>query len=231
MSSISDRLRAVRAELDQLCEAAGRDPQSVELLAVSKTRPASAVEEAYAAGQRDFGENRVQELLTKAADLELEGIGWHLIGSLQTNKAKDVVGVPGLRLLHSLDRAKLAHVLQARCAELGSRLPVLIQVNASREANKHGVVPEDLGLLARIVTTDCPSLELRGVMAMGPLEGDPEPVFREVAQLHEDLRQESGLELPVRSLGMSGDLPTAIGAGSTLVRVGTAIFGPRGTAW
>ncbi|HLQ37583.1 MAG TPA: YggS family pyridoxal phosphate-dependent enzyme [Planctomycetota bacterium] len=228
-AGIAHNLAAVRARLLQLCRSNGRDPDTVALLAVSKTQPAATVRAAHAAGQRRFGENRVQELVAKASELrELADLRWQLIGSLQTNKVKDLLAVPGLELLHSLDRAKLADELQKECARGGRSLDVLLQIDATGEASKHGVPPAAAAALLAHVRSRCPSLRVQGLMAMGPLAGDPAPVFAAVARLREHLRQVSGLPLPVLSLGMSGDLPQAIAAGSTLVRVGTAVFGTRG---
>lgn len=227
MSSIADRLASVRARIEQAAAAAARDPGSVQLLAVSKRHPSAAVRDALAAGQVLFGENRVQEFVPKAAELEGSGARWHFIGSVQTNKAAALCAVPSLEVLHSVDRPKLVERLAAACAELGRSLRVLIQVNATGEEQKHGVLPADALALAREVVAAGPALVLDGVMAMGPLDGAPEPVFAEVAALHARLRESLGVPLPTLSLGMSGDLEAAIAAGSTLVRIGTDVFGER----
>lgn len=230
MNDVAANLASVRAAIATACRAAGR-ADDVALLAVSKTHPAAAVRAAFAAGQREFGENRVQELAAKAAELrDVADVRWHLIGSLQTNKVKDLLAVPGLTLLHSLDRVKLADELQMELAKTGRRLDVLLQVHATGEATKHGCLPADAPALLAHVAAKCPLLTVQGLMAMGPLAGDPAPVFRAVAQLCEQLRASSGLPLPVLSLGMSGDLAAAIAAGSTLVRIGTAVFGARAAA-
>lgn len=227
-SHIRRDLEAVHAAIAEACHRAGRPADAVSLLAVSKTHPAAAVREAWAAGQRAFGENRVQELVAKAALLgDLEGLQWHLIGSLQTNKVRDLLGVPGLVLVHSLDRPRLADELQRQLGSRGARLDVLLQIHATDEPTKHGCEPAAAAALLAHVVNRCPALHVRGLMAMGPLAGDPLPVFRRVVQLRDELRVQSGLPLPVLSLGMSGDLAAAIAAGSTLVRVGTAVFGAR----
>lgn len=229
MDAIAERLASVRAAIGAACRAASRDPADVELLAVGKTHPEAAVRSAYAAGQRAFGENRVQELVAKAAALQdLPDLRWHLIGSLQTNKVRELLAVPGLELVHSLDRAKLADALQAELAKTGRRLAVLLQIHATGEPTKHGCAPGEAGALLAHVREHCPLLAVRGLMAMGPQSGDPRPVFAMVAALRERLRQSSGSDLPVLSLGMSGDLEAAIAAGSTLLRIGTAVFGVRG---
>ena len=228
MSAIADNFAAVRAQLQAACEAAGRAPEEVALLAVSKRHPASAVTDALAAGQRRFGENRVQELAGKAAELgEVEGLGWHLIGSLQTNKVRDLLRVPGLELIHSCDRSRLADALQRELAATDRRVDVLLQVNATGEAQKHGCEVADAPALLEHVQARCGALRVCGLMAMGPLDGAARPVFDRVAALRDDLRARSGLPLATLSLGMSGDLADAIAAGSTMVRVGTALFGAR----
>lgn len=222
-------LAAVRARLAAACAAAGRPTGAVELLAVSKTHPADAVRAAHAAGQRAFGENRVQELLAKANELaDLADLRWHLIGSLQTNKVRDVLRVPGLALVHSLDRARLADELQRELDRSDRRLDVLLQIHATDEPSKHGCAPADAAALLAHVAARCPRLAVVGLMAMGPATGDPAPTFARVAALARDLRAATGLSLPVLSLGMSGDLEPAVAAGSTLVRIGTAVFGARG---
>ena len=200
----------------------------VVLVAVGKFHSESAIAAAHTAGQRDFGENRVQELTQKAEALAaLPGLRWHMIGSLQTNKVRELLRVPGLALLHSLDRARLADALQHELAATGAALAVLLQLHLTTEASKHGCSAADAPALLDHVQQRCPNLLVEGLMAIGPLEGDPRPVFEQVFALRRALRQRSGLSLPITSLGMSGDLEAAIAAGSTMVRVGTDIFGAR----
>lgn len=228
MSALADNFAAVRAQIAAACQRVERAPDEVELLAVSKRHPASAVTEAMSAGQRRFGENRVQELSAKAAELgAIEGLGWHLIGSLQTNKVRELLRVPGLELVHSCDRPKLADALQRELASSGRTLDVLLQVNATGEEQKHGCGLAEAPALLEHVQERCGSLQVRGLMAMGPLAGPARPVFDQVAALRDELRARSGLPLETLSLGMSGDLEDAIAAGSTMVRVGTALFGAR----
>lgn len=228
MSAIADNLAAVQRRIDAACRAAGRPQGSVALLAVSKTHPADAVFEAHAFGQRAFGENRAQELAAKAvACTALAGLQWHMIGSLQTNKVRDLVRVPGMALLHSLDRVSLADELQRELQEQGRTLDALLEIHATGEATKHGCAPVEAAQLLAHVQQKCPLVQVRGLMAMGPLEGDPRPVFAAVAALRDRLRAASGLPLPQLSLGMSGDLEAAVAAGSTLLRIGTAVFGER----
>ncbi|MBX3463679.1 MAG: YggS family pyridoxal phosphate-dependent enzyme [Planctomycetes bacterium] len=228
-AAIVRRLALLRLKIAGACRAAGRGAGTVELLAVSKQQPAAAVRAAHAAGQRAFGENRVQELVAKAGELaDLPGLCWHMIGSLQTNKVRDLVRVPGLVLLHSLDRVRLADELQRELERAGRRLDVLLELHATGEPSKHGCAPGDAPALLEHVQAHCPALAVTGVMAMGPQAGDPAPVFRAVAAQAADLRRRSGLPLPTLSLGMSNDLEAAVAAGSTLVRIGSAVFGPRG---
>lgn len=228
MSRIAEQLARVRARIDAAAFAVGRDPATVQLLAVSKTHPASAVREAVAAGLSQFGESRVQELRTKALEFQGIPLRWHMIGSVQTNKVKELLRTDGLVLVQSLDRPRLADALQEGLATLGRRLEVLLQIDATGEETKHGVRPADAaGLLCHVVR-QCPALAPVGVMAMGPLVGDPGPVFAAVASVQAGLRDKSGLALPILSLGMSGDLEAAVAAGSTMVRLGSALFGDRG---
>jgi pyridoxal phosphate enzyme (YggS family) len=222
--SVAASLARVRGEILRVCAQAGRDPGSVRLLPVSKGRSLELVREALDCGVLELGENRVQELAEKAEELAAQPVRWHLIGSLQTNKVKQLLRVPSLAFVHSLDRIKLADALQAELAAQSRVLDVLVQVHATGEATKHGIVPEAAAGLVAHVTGSCPNLALRGLMAMGPLEGDPLPVFGRVARLCEEMRQRHGLPLPVLSMGMSGDLAAAIECGATLVRVGRAVF-------
>lgn len=229
--SFADRLAEVQASIEAACRTCGRRPEDVALLPISKRQPESAIAAAHGAGLARFGENRVQELAIKAGALAKLGIAWHLVGSLQTNKVERLLAVPGLAMVQSLDRPRLADALQAALAGKGRELEVLVQVNATGEAAKHGVAPKALDGLVDHLLGACPALRLTGLMAMGPLHGDPASTFATVAVCREALRRRTGLALPVLSMGMSGDLPAAIRAGSTMVRVGTALFGAgaRGT--
>ena len=222
--SVAENLARVRTEILRACRAAGRDPGEVKLLPVSKLRSLEQVQELLECGVLELGENRVQELVGRAEHFATEPVRWHLIGSLQSNKVRDLLAVESLALVHSLDRAKLADVLQSELAARGRVLDVLVQVHATGEATKHGVLPEDAAALVAHVRSKCPNLAIAGLMAMGPLGGDPSPVFSVVARLRERLRDRHGLALPVLSMGMSGDFPAAIAHGATLVRVGSALF-------
>jgi pyridoxal phosphate enzyme (YggS family) len=226
--SVADNLRAVRARIAAACAGAGRRSGDVELLAVSKRHPESSVRTAHAAGQRLFGENRVQELVAKARDLsDLADLRWHLVGSLQTNKVRELLRVPGLALVHSLDRPHLADALQRELAHREGPLDALLQIDATGDPHKHGCRVDEAPALLEHTLQECPSVRVRGLMAMGPLHGEPLPVFERVARLRDELAQRFAQDLPMLSLGMSDDLEPAIAAGSTLLRIGTAVFGPR----
>lgn len=218
---IAARLAAVRSRIVSAAERAGRDPASVALVAVSKTFPAADVLAAYAAGQRLFGENRVQEAVAKATEIRasgITGIDWHLIGQLQSNKARIAAGL--FAMIESVDSLRLAQALSQRAKRT---IPVLIEVNAGGEASKAGFA---LDATEQAVTQirALSSLDVRGLMTVAPPVADAEslrPLFRALAALAHKL------ELPELSMGMSGDFEVAIEEGATLVRLGTAIFGGR----
>ncbi len=221
-------LAAVRARIARAAEAAGRAPSDVKLVAVSKTKPAAALREAYAAGQRAFGESYAQELEQKARELaDLSDIEWHFIGHLQTNKAKLVARVA--HVVHAVDSAVLARELGKRARAAVRTVPVLVEVNVGREPQKHGAAPSELGDVLAAVRAE-PELTLRGLMTVPP-EGDPDAA-RRVFETLVTLRNLHGgaAVLPELSMGMTGDLEIAIASGATMVRVGTAIFGARGAA-
>jgi pyridoxal phosphate enzyme (YggS family) len=223
--TVAEGLLAVQDRIARAAGAVGRDPASVRLVAVSKTKPASAIREAYAAGQRDFGENYAQELAEKAAELaELVDLRWHFIGHLQSNKARLIVGC--LSMLHTIDGASLAREVGKRAAKAGrERLPVLVEVNVGGEPQKHGTTPAELGPVLAAVDAE-PALRVRGLMTIPP--ADLEGARRAFEALRSLQRQHGGSErLPELSMGMSHDLEVAVACGATLVRVGTAIFGER----
>jgi pyridoxal phosphate enzyme (YggS family) len=228
MRSIHDNLQAVQARIARAAAAAGRDPRSVTLLAVSKTHPAALVEEALAAGQRAFGENYVQEAVEKMDALagtaqapSSTAIEWHLVGPLQSNKTRLVAA--RFDWVHSIESAKVARRLSAQRPAGLAPLNVLIQVNASGEASKSGVAPGEVAFLAGEINS-LPRLKLRGLMAI-PEPGAGVERYRELKNLYERLKNEFGFD--TLSVGMSDDMETAIAEGSTLVRIGTAIFGAR----
>ncbi|PZA19392.1 YggS family pyridoxal phosphate-dependent enzyme [Modestobacter versicolor] len=225
---MAENLREVRRRIDAAARAAGRDPAEVRLLAVSKTWPAEAVRVLAGLGQRDFAENRVQELSGKAAALaDLPDLRWHLVGQLQRNKAAVVVRLGAT--VHSVDRASLVEAL-SRAAEREQReIGVFVQVDLGGPEGeigaRGGAEPADAPALADAVAA-APGLELRGLMAVAPRGADPAPAFARLAQLSARVRADhpgaSGT-----SAGMSGDLEAAVAAGATVVRVGTALFGAR----
>lgn len=224
--TIESALRATRQRLAQAEHAAGRPPDTVQLLAVSKTFPASAIREAAAAGQHCFGENYVQELHGKAAELADLALEWHFIGPLQSNKTRLVAECA--HWVHSIDRLKIAERLAAQRPAHLPALNVCLQVNVSGEASKSGVTPAELPALAQAVAA-LPGLRLRGLMCI-PEATDDLPRLREqfacLPALQAALAAD-GLMLDTLSMGMSADLELAVACGSTLVRVGTAIFGGR----
>ena len=227
MTSVAAALAAVRERMGQAAVASGRDPAAIQLVAVSKTHASLAIREAYAAGQRDFGENYVQELLHKAEELkDLTELRWHLIGHLQRNKAKQVAAL--LSLVHTVDTPELATELAKRLAVTPERrLPVLVEVSIAGEQQKHGVGPSQLADLLAAVEA-LPQLALRGLMCVPPLSDDPAAARPHFDRLRELQAQHGGpARLPELSMGMTHDLEHAIAAGATLVRVGTAIFGAR----
>ncbi len=228
MTSLIAKLRPVRDRIETACVTAGRDVDSVTLLAVSKTQPAAAVREAFAAGQRAFGENYVQEALDKIAalaDLRAQ-IEWHLIGPLQSNKTRPVAAA--FDWVHSVDRLKIAQRLSEQRPPDLPPLQVCLQVNISGEASKSGLLPADVPAVAQAVA-QLPRLTLRGLMAIPEPEGDlaaQRLPHRALCELLDQLNA-AGLALDTLSMGMSADLEAAVAEGATLVRVGTAIFGQR----
>ncbi|HEY3595914.1 MAG TPA: YggS family pyridoxal phosphate-dependent enzyme [Paraburkholderia sp.] len=228
MPTLTHNLDAVRQRIALAAQAAGRDPQSITLLAVSKTFPAEDVRAAHAAGQRAFGENYVQEALTKLdalADLR-DALEWHFIGPLQSNKTRPVA--ERFDWVHSIDRLKIAQRLSEQRPDGLPPLNVCLQVNVSGEASKSGMAPDEAAEVARAVVA-LPKLRLRGLMAIpepaGGIEQQRAP-HRVLRALFERLRAD-GLALDTLSMGMSGDLEAAVLEGATMVRIGTAIFGSR----
>ena len=227
MSALAGNLHAVRARIDAAARAAGRDPATVGLLAVSKTWPADDVRALAALGQRDFGENRAQELAGKAAELADVDVRWHFVGQLQRNKAAAVARLGAV--VHSLDRPALVGVLGRVGEETGRPVAVYLQVDLGGPegelATRGGAAPDDVPALAEAVARE-PGLRLLGLMAVAPRGDEPAAAFARLAELSARLRADHPGAAGI-SAGMSGDLEAAIAAGSTLVRVGTAIFGSR----
>ena len=230
--SISENIAEVRACIESAARRAGRDPSAITLMAVSKTFPAEAILEAYSAGVRVFGENRVQEFAAKAGPLrELGGAVFHFIGHLQSNKA--AVAAELFDAVDSIDSVKLAEKLNAAAAELGKTLSVLIEINVGGEEAKSGLAMGS-GELGKILiqTEDWKNLSVQGLMTVPPYAEDPEearPYFRQLREICDKIaaRHLPRVSMDVLSMGMSHDFEVAIEEGSTCVRVGTAIFGNR----
>ncbi|SFX40432.1 YggS family pyridoxal phosphate-dependent enzyme [Marinospirillum alkaliphilum] len=228
-SVIAEHIAKVREQVGQACHKFGRNPAEVKILAVSKTQPAEVVAEAVAAGQTAFGENYLQEALQKQQALaHLPGLEWHFIGPVQSNKTRDIAS--HFDWLHTLDREKVAQRLNDQRPPGKAPLQVLIQVNVSGEATKSGVAPDAVQALASTVT-QLPHLQLRGLMCIPEATEDvtvQRRAFAQMRRLLENLQQVLPEQpLDCLSMGMSGDLEAAIAEGSSLVRIGTAIFGAR----
>ena len=226
MDGITENLEAVRGQIAAACARAGRAAEAVRLLAVSKTYGPEAVRAAAAAGQRLFGENRVQEAAAKIPECPGR-LEWHLIGHLQSNKAAAAARL--FDWVHSVDSAKLLEALDREAGAAGRRLQVLVQVNVSGERSKSGLAPE---AVAEVLAAGnrLRNVEIRGLMTIPPLAEDPEtarPFFRRLRGLRDAWAAATGLELAELSMGMTHDLAVAIEEGATFVRVGTGIFGAR----
>lgn len=220
---IEENLEAVRARFDGACARAGRDPAEVRLIAVSKYRPAEETRALYDAGVRDFGENRVQEACAKIPEMPGD-IRWHLIGPLQTNKAKYLPGL--LAEVHSVERMKVAAALEEEYGKRGLAVSVFVQVNVAGESQKSGCAPQDTEALVRGVAA-LGSVELAGLMTMAPYGTNAEqarPVFRALRKLRDEVSAATGIALPRLSMGMTNDFEVAIEEGATEVRVGTALY-------
>ncbi len=225
---IAENLTAVENKISAACQRAGRRRESVTLIAVSKTKPEVMIEEAYGVGQRDFGENKVQELIRKR-DLLPKDIRWHLIGHLQTNKVRTVIDKTCL--IHSVDSLHLAEIISKEAVKKGCTVSVLVEVNVAGEDTKFGVTPEEtIGLVESMAAL--PNLNIEGLMTIAPFVNNPEenrPVFSKLKQLSVDIAMKNinNVSMRVLSMGMTNDYEVAIEEGSTMVRVGTGVFGER----
>lgn len=228
MSRIKQNVEAVFERIEKAALRAGRKPEEVILLAATKTRSAEQIRQAFEAGVRFFGENRVQEAKEKIPKLsDLKGAVWHMIGHLQTNKVKDAVKL--FNAIESVDRERLVEQLQKRLSKVGGSVEVFIEVKLSPEESKHGCSPELLEPLAEKILR-AENLKLVGLMTVPPYFKDPlkaAPYFAKLRKLRDKLQNSLGINLPHLSMGMSHDFEVAIAEGATIVRVGTAIFGPR----
>ena len=217
MNTIKDHLNEVRENIRKACEKSGRSPKEVTLIAVSKTKPLFMLEEAYEAGARDFGENKVQEILEKCPRMP-EDARFHMIGHLQRNKVKQVL--PHAVLIHSVDSLRLAEQIDQEAEKLGITAKILLEVNVAKEESKFGMMPEEV-----------PEM-VEGLMTIAPFVDDPEknrPVFQKLYQLSVDIKKKNidNVNMSVLSMGMTGDYQVAVEEGATMIRVGTGIFGAR----
>jgi PLP dependent protein len=225
---LATNIAQVRSRIREAAERAGRQPNEITLVAVSKTKPVEMVEIAFRLGVTDFGENRVQEALPKLAAFHPQGLRWHMIGHLQSNKAGKVVGA--FDYVQSVDSFQLARLLNHHATQHNIRLPVLLEVNVSGEESKAGMAPSELGTQARQIVA-LPHLDVQGLMTIAPLVENAEevrPVFRALRKLRDQLRDEipDGAWQHL-SMGMTDDYRIAIEEGATIVRIGRAIFGER----
>jgi pyridoxal phosphate enzyme (YggS family) len=224
-SALADRLAAVDERIAEAARAAGRDPGAITRIVVTKFHPAALVRDLHALGVRDLGENRQQELTAKAGELGdlADALRWHFIGQAQTNKARAIRAAA--TVVHSVDRPKLADALDAAAPAPAEVLDVLLQVNLTDDAGRGGVRPDEAEALAAHVLT-LPSLRLRGVMAVAPLDEEPAHAFARLRAVADDVRR-TAPEATWISAGMTGDFPEAIAMGATHLRIGSAITGPR----
>jgi PLP dependent protein len=224
--SLAENLETIQQRIRATCERAGRDPSSVTLLGVTKGQPPDAVNEAGRLGLNFFGENKIQEAKAKIP-LCSGRLRWHFIGHLQTNKCRDAVGL--FEMIESVDSLYLAEEISKRAEQASKTMPILLEVNLAGEASKFGYAPEKV--LAELNQLNAlPKIEVHGLMTVPPWSPNAEnvrPVFRQLRELKERAEQVLGAPLPHLSMGMSGDFEVAIEEGATIVRVGTALFGPR----
>ena len=225
---LKENLANVEKNIEQACKNAGRSRDEVTLIAVSKTKPAQAVQEAYEAGARDFGENKVQELCSKMEQLPSD-IRWHMIGHLQRNKVKYIVGK--VELIHSVDTYRLAEEINIQAKKQNVIVPILVEVNIAHEESKFGISAEDAILLVEEISK-LENIRIKGLMTIAPYVENPEDnrlYFRKIKQLSVDITNKNidNVFMEILSMGMTGDYMVAIEEGATMVRVGTGIFGER----
>jgi pyridoxal phosphate enzyme (YggS family) len=226
---LSANLQSIRQRVADACQRANRDPSTVTLLAVSKNQPAEIVAQAADLGLSLFGENRVQEAKTKIP-LAPGRLRWHMIGHLQSNKCRDAVSL--FSMIQSVDSLALAIEINKWSAHFAKTMPVLLEINIAGESAKFGYSPEKLADDLAAINT-LPKIEIHGLMTVAPYTQDPEkvrPVFRRLRELKQHCEQILGARLPVLSMGMTGDFAVAVEEGATMIRIGSALFGPRRTA-
>lgn len=225
---LADNLKAVQENIIKACEKSGRDPKEVTLIAVSKTKPVETLQEAYDAGARYFGENKVQEITAKYPELPKD-IHWHMIGHLQRNKVKYIIDK--VDMIHSVDSLRLAETIEQEAAKHELVMPILLEVNVAQEETKFGLgVSEVIPLLEEI--SKMPHIKVEGLMTIAPFVENPEEnreVFRTLKKLSVDIRNKNinNVNMHILSMGMTGDYQVAVEEGATMVRVGTGIFGER----
>ena len=225
---ITENLEQVRKNIDEACRMAGRDPKEVTLIAVSKTKPVSMLKEAYDAGARCFGENKVQEIMDKHPQLP-EDIQWHMIGHLQRNKVKYIVDK--VSMIHSVDSLCLAQTIEQEAAKHNVCVPVLLEVNVAQEESKFGLKMDEVLPLIETIA-DFPHIKVQGLMTIAPYVENAEDnrdFFRQLKKLSVDIEAKNinNVSMSVLSMGMTGDYQVAVQEGATMVRVGTGIFGER----
>ena len=225
---ITENLEQVRRNIVEACKAVNRDPSEVTLISVSKTKPVSMLQEAYDAGSRDFGENKVQEIMDKYPQLPSD-IRWHMIGHLQRNKVKYIVDK--VALIHSVDSLRLAETIENEAAKHNVTVPILIEVNVAQEESKFGLKTEEVLSLVESIAV-LPHINIKGLMTIAPYVENPEEnreIFRELKKLSVDIAAKNinNVNMSVLSMGMTNDYQVAVEEGATMVRVGTGIFGER----
>lgn len=226
---VKENLKSIEERISAACARSGRKRSDVLLLCVTKTKPVEMLEEAYAAGYRDFGENKVQEITKKRPQLPSD-VRWHMIGHLQTNKVKQVIE-DGTVMIHSVESEHLAKEISKRAEAAGIVMPVLVEVNVAKEESKFGLMPEDTEAFIRSIAP-LPGIRIKGLMTSAPYTEDPQtnrPYFKTLRQLMIDINAQNidNVNMCELSMGMTGDFEVAVEEGATIVRIGTGIFGER----
>jgi pyridoxal phosphate enzyme (YggS family) len=226
---VKENLKSIEERISAACARSGRKRSDVLLLCVTKTKPVEMLEEAYAAGYRDFGENKVQEITKKRPQLPSD-VRWHMIGHLQTNKVKQVIE-DGTVMIHSVESEHLAKEISKRAEAAGIVMPVLVEVNVAKEESKFGVMPEDTEAFIRSIAP-LPGIRIKGLMTSAPYTEDPQtnrPYFKTLRQLMIDINGQNidNVNMCELSMGMTGDFEVAVEEGATIIRIGTGIFGER----
>lgn len=227
MRDLVDILSEVRSRVDSACVRSGRDPGEVEIIAVTKTHGEDVVREAWEAGLKIVGENKVQEAAWKKK-MSISGPSWHLIGHLQSNKVRQALGI--FDFIHSVDSVKLADRISFVAEDMGSSPHVLLEVNVSGEKSKSGMAPSQVLPALEHIFSNCPRLTVEGFMTMAPFSENPEDsrrYFRALREMRDDMERRLGVKLPCLSMGMSGDYEVAVEEGATYLRLGTVLFGER----